>query len=116
MLTELPNVKFISRFRLANIIETEVARSRIITNVIAEIDTITAVVACVVNGLGVSIAPWSALKETSGAVVAVPFGDPPIYRQIGLIERRASPCAAVIDRLHQHLVSFSGQFGVARWN
>lgn len=114
MLTELPYVKFISRFRLANIIETEVARSGIVTSVIAEIDTITAVVACVVNGLGVSIAPWSALREAGGEVVAVPFGDPPIYRQIGLIERRASPRAAVIDRLHQHLVSFSGEFGVAR--
>ncbi|KSV78238.1 hypothetical protein N182_21385 [Sinorhizobium sp. GL2] len=114
MLTEHPYVKFISRFRLANIIETEVARSGIVTNVIAEIDTITAVVACVVNGLGVSIAPWSALKEAGGEVVAVPFGEPPIYRQIGLIERRASPRAAVIDRLHQHLVSFSGEFGVAR--
>ncbi|KQX52353.1 LysR substrate-binding domain-containing protein (plasmid) [Ensifer adhaerens] len=114
MLTELPYVKFISRFRLANIIETEVARSGIVTNVIAEIDTITAVVACVVNGLGVSIAPWSALKEAGGEVVAVPFGEPPIYRQIGLIERRASPRAAVIDRLHQHLVSFSGEFGLTR--
>lgn len=114
MLSELPYVKFISRFRLANIIETEVARSGIVTNVIAEIDTITAVVACVVNGLGVSIAPWSALREIAGEVVSVPFGDPPIYRQIGLIERRASPRKAVIDRLHQHLVSFSGEFGVAR--
>ncbi|WP_429808996.1 LysR family transcriptional regulator [Ensifer sp. B1-9] len=114
MLSELPYVKFISRFRLANIIETEVARRGIVTNVIAEIDTITAVVACVVNGLGASIAPWSALKEASGEMVAVPFGDPPISRQIGLIERRASPRAAVIDRLHQHLVSFSGKYGLAR--
>ncbi|WP_421577311.1 LysR substrate-binding domain-containing protein [Shinella sp. M31] len=85
-----------------------------VTNVIAEIDTITAVVACVVHGLGASIAPWSALKETAGEVVAVPFGEPQIHRQIGLIERRASPRAAVIDRLHQHLFSFSGEYGMAR--
>lgn len=114
MLSRLPYVKFISRFRLANIIETEVARSGIVTNVIAEIDTITAVVACVVHGLGASVAPWSALKETPEEVVAVPFGDPQIYRQIGLIERRASPRAAVIDQLHRHLVSFSGEFGLPR--
>ncbi|SDA93800.1 LysR substrate-binding domain-containing protein [Sinorhizobium sp. NFACC03] len=114
LLSELPYVKFISRFRLANIIETEVARRGIVTNVIAEIDTITAVVACVVNGLGASIAPWSALKESPGEVVAVPFGDPAIYRQIGLIERRASARTAVIDRLHQHLVSLSGEYGVPR--
>ena len=61
-----------------------------------------------------SIAPWSALKEAGGEVVAVPFGEPPIYRQICLIERRASPRAAVIDRLHQHLVSFSGEFRLTR--
>ncbi len=114
MLSELPYVKFVSRFRLAHIIETEVARSGIVTNVIAEIDTITAVVACVIHGLGASIAPWSALRETSGEVVAVPFGDPQIHRQIGLIERRASPRAAVIDKLHRYLVSFSGEYGVAR--
>jgi DNA-binding transcriptional LysR family regulator len=114
MLSDLPYVKFVSRFPLAHIIETEVARSGIVTNVIAEIDTITSVVACVVHGLGASIVPWSALKETSGEVVAVPFGAPQIYRQLGLVERRTSPRAAVIDKLHGYLVSFSGDYGVAR--
>lgn len=114
MLSELPYVKFVSRFRLAHIIEMEVARSGIVTNVIAEIDTITSVVACVAHGLGASIAPWSALNETSAELVAVPFGDPQIYRQLGLVERRTSPRATVIDRLHRYLVSFSAEYGVPR--
>ena len=114
LLSQLPYIKFSSRFRLAHIIETELARMSIATNIIAEIDTIAAVVGCVVHGLGVSIAPWIAMKEAPGEVVSVPFGNPQIHRQIGLIERRASPRASVIDRLHQHLVSFSGDYGIPR--
>ena len=59
----LPYVRFNSRFRLAQLIDTELAKSGIATNPIAEIDTMTAVVACVVHGLGASVAPYSALKE-----------------------------------------------------
>jgi DNA-binding transcriptional LysR family regulator len=114
MLSTLPYVKFNSRFRLAQLIDTELARSGIVTNLIAEIDTMTAVVACVINGLGASVAPYSALKEAIGEVVSAPFGDPQVYRQIGLIERRTSTRTIVIDRLHQHLVGFSGEYGVAR--
>jgi len=114
MLSTLPYVRFNSRFRLSQLIDTEMAKSGIATNPIAEIDTIPAVVACVVHGLGASVAPYSALKEALGEVVPVPFGNPQVHRQIGLIERRTSTRTIVIDRLHQHLVSFSGQYGVAR--
>lgn len=114
MLSTLPYVKFISRFRLAHIIETELAKSGIVTNVVAEIDTMSAVVASVVHGLGASIAPWSALQDAPGDVVAVPFGNPPVHRQLGLIERRATPRAVVIERLHEYLVGFSGEFGCPR--
>jgi DNA-binding transcriptional LysR family regulator len=114
MLSKLPFVKFHSRFRLAHLIDTELARSGIATNVIAEIDTITAIVACVVHGLGASVVPQIALKEGPGNIVAAPFGSPQVYRQIGLIERRASARAAVIDKLHKHLVEFSGEYGVPR--
>jgi DNA-binding transcriptional LysR family regulator len=114
MLSQLPFVKLQSRFRLAQLIETELAKSGIVTNVIAEIDVMAAIVACVVHGLGVSVVPHIALKEAPSAVISAPFGDPQVYRQIGLIERRTSTRAAVIDRLHQHLVKFSGAYGVPR--
>lgn len=114
MLSTLPFVKFNSRFRLASLIETEIAKSGIVTNVIAEIDTIVSVVGCVVHGLGASVVPWIALKEATGTIVSAPFGTPQIHRQIGLIERRTSTRAAVIDRLHQHLVNFSGEYGLPR--
>jgi len=114
MLSTLPYVRFASRFRLANLIETELAKSGIVTYPIAEIDTMAAVIACVVYGLGASVAPYSALEEALGKVVSAPFGNPQVYRQIGLMERRTSTRTIVIDRLHQHLVSFSGEHGVAR--
>lgn len=114
MLSTLPYVRFNSRFRLAQLIDTELAKSRIVTNLIAEIDTMTAVVGSVVHGLGASVAPYTALKEAVGEVVSASFGNPQVYRQIGLIERRTSTRTIVIDRLHQHLVSFSGEYGVTR--
>jgi DNA-binding transcriptional LysR family regulator len=114
MLSRFPFVKFNSKFRLAHLIENELARSKIVTNVIAEIDTMTAIVACVVHGLGVSVVPHIALKEAPRNVVSAPFGSPQVYRQIGLIERRTSARAAAIDKLHQHLVEFSGDYGVPR--
>ena len=114
MLSTLPYVKFVSRFRLAHLIETELARSGVVTRPIAEIDTMAAVVACVVHGLGASVVPHSALKEAPGEVVSAPFGHPQVFRQIGLIERRTSTRTIVIDRLHRHLVRFSGEYGVAR--
>jgi DNA-binding transcriptional LysR family regulator len=73
---------------------------------------LAAVVGCVVHGLGVSVAPWNAVKEAPGEVVSVPFGNPQIHRHVGLLQRQTSPRTTVIDRLHHHLASFSGEFGI----
>ncbi len=114
MLAKFPFVRLNSRFRLAQLIETEFAKNGTSPNIIAEIDVMSAVIACVVHGLGVSVAPHIALKEAPGALVSAPFGTPQIYRQIGLIERHKNTRAAVIDKLRQHLVELSGEYGVPR--
>lgn len=114
MLSTMPYVRFNSRFRLAQLIETELAKTGIVPNLIAEIDTIASVVSCVVHGLGVSVVPWIALRDVAVPIVSVPFGEPQILRPIGLLERRAGTRTAIIDRLHQHLGRLSDPYGTAR--
>lgn len=114
MLSSMPYVRFNSRFRLAQIIETELAKTGVVPNLIAEIDTIASVVSCVIHGLGVSVVPWIALRDVAVPIVSVPFGDPQILRQIGFLERRAGTRTAVIDQLHEHLGRLSHPYGIAR--
>jgi DNA-binding transcriptional LysR family regulator len=114
MLSKLPYVRFNSKFRLAQIIETELAKTRIVPNLIAEIDTIASVVSCVIHGLGVSVVPWIALRDIAAPIVAVQFGEPQILRPIGLLERRSGTRAQIIDRLHQNLARLSDPYGIPR--
>jgi DNA-binding transcriptional LysR family regulator len=112
MLSTMPYVRFNSRFRLAQIIETELAKTGIVPNLIAEIDTIASVVSCVIHRLGVSVVPWIALRDVAVPLVSAPFGDPQVLRPIGLVQRRAGTRTAIIDRLHQHLSRLSAPYGI----
>ncbi|WP_259668760.1 LysR substrate-binding domain-containing protein [Rhizobium lentis] len=69
------------------------------------------VVSCVIHGLGVSVVPWIALRDVAVPLVSAPFGEPQIFRPIGLVQRRAGTRTAIIDRLHQHLSRLSDPYG-----
>lgn len=112
ILTSHPYIRFRANVPLANLIEAELGRINLPLNDIAEMDTIPAITACVANGLGVSIVPRIAFLDLAAALLVLPFGDPPVYRQIGLLARHESPRAALIRELHDHLVQVSGEFGV----
>lgn len=92
-LSAFPFVRFRSNVPLARLIETELGRMNLPLNDIAEMDTISAVTACVENGLGVSIVPRIAAIERGVDLVMLPFGDPPVFRQIGLLQRPKGPRA-----------------------
>lgn len=114
MLTAHPYIRFRSNVPLARLIEAELGRMNLSLNDIAEMDTISAVTACVENGLGVSIVPRIAVLDRKVEVVTLPFGDPPILRQIGLLQRPLGPRAALIAELHAHLADAGGEDGVPR--
>lgn len=114
MLTRFPYLRFRSTFKLAQLIDNELARLGVVVNEIAEIDTVATIVPCVMHGLGVSVVPNIALTGVARRVVSVPFGNPPIFRQMGIAERRNHPRAIVIDALHAKLAELSGKFGVGR--
>lgn len=112
MLTTHPYVRFQSNVPLAALIETELGRLNLPITDIAEMDTIAAITACVANGLGISVVPRIAAANTGAALVMIPFGSPPVCRQIGLLQGKIAPRAALITELHQHLASVSGDYGI----
>ena len=115
MLATQPFVRFRSAVPLANLIDTEISRLGVVTNDVAEIDTIGSIVTCVRHGLGISVVPHVALEEPEGQdLTRLPFGEPQVTRQIGIVERSPSPRVEIIRRLHEVLAQLSGPHGVAR--
>lgn len=115
LLTEMPYVRFRSAVPLANVIDAEISRLGIVTQDVAEIDTIGSIVTCVRQGLGVSIVPHVALQEPEDLeLVKLPFGQPQLTRQIGIVERTISPRAEIIERMHETLAALCGEHGLAR--
>jgi DNA-binding transcriptional LysR family regulator len=100
---------------LANLIDTEISRLGIVTQDIAEIDTIGSIVTCVRQGLGISVVPHVALQEPEDLdLVRLPFGQPQLTRQIGIVERTVSPRGEIIARMHETLATLCGEHGVRR--
>ena len=115
LLNTKPFVRFRSSVPLANLIDTEISRWGVVTQDIAEIDTIGSIVTCVRQGLGVSVVPHVALQEPDHQELdLLPFGEPQVHRQIGIVERTVSPRTEIIARLHEVLAQLCGEHGVSR--
>jgi len=112
-LSHYPFVRFRSNVPLAHMIDRELARTNLPLYEIAEIDTVSAIVACVANGLGASVVPNIAIKECAAPLMTAPFGKPHLYRQIGLVDRPGSPRSSVIADLHDCLVKVSEEYGTS---
>jgi len=108
-------VRFRSEVPLANLIDTEISRLGIVTQDVAEIDTIASIVTCVRQGMGISVVPHVALSEADDdELVRLPFGEPQLTRQIGIVERTVSPRGELIASLHEILADLSSEHGVKR--
>jgi len=115
LLNTRPYIRFRSAVPLANLIDTELSRLGVVTNDVAEIDTIGSIVTCVRQGLGISVVPHVALQEPEDMNIArLPFGTPQVIRQIGIVERNVSPRTEIIARLHAVLSELCGDYGVDR--
>lgn len=115
MLNTLPFIRFRSAVPLANLIDTEISRMGVTTQDVAEIDMIGTILTCVRHGLGISVVPHVALMQPeSMGLQRIPFGNPQLTRQIGIIERKACPRGLVIEELHNVLANHSGIHGVKR--
>jgi len=115
LLNTRPYIRFRSAVPLANLIDTELSRLGVVTSDVAEIDTIGSIVTGVRQGLGISVVPHVALQEPEDLnITRLPFGTPQVNRQIGIVERTASPRAEIIARLHAVLSELCGDYGVDR--
>lgn len=114
LLETLPFVRFGSNVPLGAMINNELARLGIAVQDIAEIDTVPAIVECVAAGLGASIVPNIAVRENGRDMLTLPFGEPQVFRQIGMIHRASSAKAELLIALHNKLAEVAGEFGVYR--
>ena len=100
LLRRLPFVRFNRRTGVGRVIDTALRQQRITVTETMELDSIEAILAMVGRGLGVAVAPvGSVVGPVAKAVRTVPFGNPPVTRRVGLIERdrvEPNPLRAVL--------------------
>lgn len=110
LLESHPFIHFQHSVPLAQLIDRELARQRINVQPALETDSIAAVVLLVANGLGVAVVTCDALgRIPAEEIVRLPFGDPPVHRTFGIVERMQSPKAPLVAKLRVHLYECAGQ-------
>jgi DNA-binding transcriptional LysR family regulator len=88
LLRRLPFIRFNRRTGVGRVIDAALRRDRVAVVETMELDSIEAILAMVGRGLGVAVAPAGSLVgPVSATVHALPFGDPPVLRRVGLLER-----------------------------
>lgn len=103
-----PFIRF-QRFAWAGrLIDTHLKDRGIRVHTGMEIDSLEAIASMVAHGLGVSVVPDRAGADLPGGIVKVPFGDPPLCRVIGVVERRDNPKAHLTRALVEILSGLAG--------
>jgi len=88
LLRTLPFVRFNRRTGVGRVIDAALRRDRIVVTETMELDSIEAILAMVGRGLGVAVAPAGSVTGAVAVTVhCLPFGDPPVLRRVGLLER-----------------------------
>ncbi len=104
ILADHPYVRFNHRARVAQLVESALASMGLSPSSTMEIGTLDAVISLVANRLGVSIVPLNAGGVRFGkSIRAIPFGTPPVVRELCVIFRKDSPKTALIDQLGAEL-------------
>ncbi len=108
ILTRSPFIRF-KRFAWAGrLIDDELRRRAITVDSPMEVDTLEGIFGLVASGLGVSVVPRRNLARPFPANLrVVPFGDPPVTRSLGILQRADNPRAGFVARLFDELVAVS---------
>ncbi len=115
LLTNDDYIHFPNNVPLAHMIDSELRRMKINIKPTMEIDNIYGIVQCVMNGIGVSVVPYTAtINPFPIKLHSLPFGDPVVYRQVGTVHEIKSPKAFLVDALHEYLATLSAPYGVHR--
>ena len=84
-------------------IDRQLRRRRIRVTVGMEIDSLEAIRAMVQHGLGVSIVPLAPGAVAPAGLRLLPFGDPPLERPVGIVERDGNPKTRLVRALLREL-------------
>lgn len=100
LLTALPFVRFNRRAGVGRIIDGSLRARGIDVQERMELDSIESILMMVSRGLGAAIAPERSISpEQRAALKCVPFGDPPVRRKVGLLERTGRDRTTLTDAL-----------------
>lgn len=92
ILASYPFIRLNRNAGMGKVIDRALRHSRLAVEEAMELDSSEAVVGMARAGLGAGVVPDGRLRLVpDDAVLAVPFGDPPIHRRVVLTERRNNP-------------------------
>ena len=90
-------------------IEREFVRRNIRVNSLIDIDSLEPIVELVAQGLGASVVPEQfGSNPPPPNIRRIPFGNPPLTRQLGIIYQQSSTKEKMITLLHDELYKLSG--------
>jgi DNA-binding transcriptional LysR family regulator len=105
LLETLPYIRFQKRAWAGQMIDLHLRERSIRVLPGMEIDSLEAIAELVAHGLGVSVVPKRHLaSDFPPSVRSLPFGDPPLSRAVGLVERSDNDKADLVGALFQELL------------
>jgi DNA-binding transcriptional LysR family regulator len=105
LLTALPFVRFNRRAGVGRVIDGALRSRGIEVRERMELDSIESILMMVSRGLGAAIAPERSISiEQRRSLKCIPFGDPPVRRRVGLVERTSQGRSTLTDALYDALV------------
>ncbi|WP_350335884.1 LysR family transcriptional regulator [Coralliovum pocilloporae] len=105
-LSAAPYIRFNRHTWAGQLIEQELTSRALKLRAAMDVDTLDGISQLVANGLGVSVVPIRPINNPfPDGVKVMPFGRPPVYRTVGLIERADNPRASLVSVLVEALES-----------
>jgi DNA-binding transcriptional LysR family regulator len=92
IITGYPFIRLNRNAGMGKVIDRALREHRLLVDEIMELDSSETVVGMARAGVGAGVVPAGRLRRVPARdVVSMPFGDPPIFRRVVLIERRNNP-------------------------
>ncbi|GMQ74936.1 MAG: LysR family transcriptional regulator [Gammaproteobacteria bacterium] len=105
LLERFPYIRFNRAAWVGQTIEEHLRKRRIFVHEVMELDRLEAIGSMVFHGLGVSVVPQHFVDDDFPLPLRrVPFGDPPVFRNMGLCEPRKHPKQHTTQRFFDELL------------
>ena len=102
ILASYPFIRLNRNAGMGKLIDRALRDSGLLIDEAMELDSSETVVGMVQAGIGAGVIPAGRLRRIADSqVVSMPFGEPPIYRRVVLIERRNNPRSDLSNLVYQ---------------